>query len=296
MASGGLTNAMLAINFCIPAFFWLTGLRPTNRPNTKPQTVMGNLVTTNSKMKRTKNAYQHKRWIEFSLKVHKRDGYKCVKCGRKKGDVVLQVHHKIYKNGLEIWDSPLSDCISLCNSCHAKEHGIIEPTSGWTLISIDDLGGLYGTCEKSGCGSEIRYEHLIYHPEWGYKTVGSTCVEYLTEEDRYISKEAIKTFKNIQKFIQRSIWEVDFTKNNNRFIYTSYSNHQIRIYGKENNYSFQIILKTKGEKWHEYGKFISAKKKSLEQVKELAYIVLKGKTTDNIEEKENLRHIYTQLL
>ena len=243
-------------------------------------------------MNKVKNAYLQKKWIEFSQKVQERDGYMCVKCGRKKCDAVLQVHHKVYKNGIEIWDSPLSDCISLCKSCHAQEHRIIEPTNGWVLVSVNDLGGLNGICEKSGCGSEIRYEHLIYHPEWGYKTVGSTCVEYLTEEDQYISKEIISILKNIQNFIQRSIWEVDFTKNNNRFIYTSYSNHQIRIYGKENNYSFQIILKTKGEKWYEYGKFISAKKKSLEQVKELAYIALKGKLTKDLKKKEILGYIY----
>lgn len=148
-------------------------------------------------MKQKRRAYYNEKWFEFSETVQRRDGYKCLKCGRKKGDVVLQTHHKQYKRGIEVWEYPLSDCITLCKGCHAEQHGITEPTDGWTLISIDDLGGLYGTCEKKGCGTDIRYEHLIYHPNCGYKVVGSSCVEFLTREDQYLSQEVLKVFKKI---------------------------------------------------------------------------------------------------
>ena len=155
-------------------------------------------------MKQKRRAYYNEKWFEFSETVQRRDGYKCLKCGRKKGDVVLQTHHKQYKRGIEVWEYPLSDCITLCKGCHAEQHGITEPTDGWTLISIDDLGGLYGTCEKKGCGTDIRYEHLIYHPNCGYKVVGSSCVEFLTREDQYLSQEVLKVFKKISDFIQNS--------------------------------------------------------------------------------------------
>jgi len=246
-------------------------------------------------MKQKKRAYFNKKWFEFTENVQRRDGYKCLKCGRKKGEVVLQTHHNLYKRGVEVWDYPLSDCITLCKGCHAKQHGINEPTDGWTLISIDDLGGAYGTCEKNGCGKEIRYEHLIYHPNCGYKVVGSSCVEFLTREDQYLSQEVLKVCKKISEFIQNSAWKKGYTKKNNEFYFTTHLHHQIRIYGKNNFYSYQVALKQKSEKWYKFGEFLKAKNKTFEQVKELGYIVLKGIITDNEEEKDILRNIYKEI-
>lgn len=246
-------------------------------------------------MKQKRRAYYNENWFKFSESVQRRDNYKCLKCGRKKGEVILQTHHKLYKRGLEVWEYPKSDCLTLCKGCHAQQHGIIEPNDGWTLISIDDLEGLYGICEKKGCGTEIRYEHLIYHPNFGYKTVGSTCVEFLTREDQLLSQEVLKVFKKISDFVQNSDWEADYTKNNKKYYFTTHSHHQIRIYGKDNFFSYQIAIKQKGKKWFEFGNFLEARNKSFEQVKELAYIVLKGTITDNKEEKKILRNIYKKI-
>jgi len=243
-------------------------------------------------MKQRRRSYQNEDWYNFSQKIQKRDGYKCLKCGRNVRETILQTHHKLYRPGLEPWQYPFSDCITLCKGCHASEHGIIQPKTGWTLISIDDLGGLWGTCEKSGCGTEIRYEHTIYHPKVGYITVGSTCVEYLTQEDKFISETVLKIYKKISDFLNNSEWENRVSKNGKKYLCTTHSHHQIRIYGDKNNYSFQVVLKEKGEKWFEYGNFINTKDKTLYQVKELGFIVLKGKTTDSELEKEVLRNIY----
>jgi len=242
-----------------------------------------------------RSAYNNDKWYNFSDIVQRRDNYKCLKCGRRKGEITLQTHHKLYRKGVEPWNYPLSDCVSLCKGCHAKEHNLIEPSDGWTLISIDDLGGLYGTCEKRGCGNDIRYEHLIYHPGCGYKTVGSTCVEYLTQEDQYLSAEVIKTLRKISDFVNESAWYIGQTKNFKRYFYTTHSHHQIRIYGCENFYSFQILLKQKGERWFDFGEIIQTKNKTFEQVKELGFIVLKGTITDNFDEKNILRNIYKKI-
>lgn len=246
-------------------------------------------------MKKKRISYHNEKWFEFSEKVQSRDNYKCLRCDRKKGDIILQTHHNLYKVGLEVWEYPLSDCISLCKGCHAKEHKLIEPSNGWTLISIDDLGGPYGICEKKGCGHDIRFEHQIYHPDWGYKTVGSTCVEYLTIEDKYLSIEIVKVFKKISDFVKNSVWEIGITKNDKKYYYTTHLHHQIRIYGKENFYSYQLALKEAGRKWFDFGEFILAKNKPLEQVKELAYIELKMTIADNDEEKDFLRNIYDKI-
>ena len=246
-------------------------------------------------MKKNKRSYQNENWYNFSDVVKKRDGNKCLKCGRNNFEVVLQVHHRIYKPNLEPWEYSYSDCITLCKGCHARTHGLIEPDSNWSLLSINDFGDLIGMCERNGCGNEIRYEHEIYHPLWGYKSVGSTCVEYLTQEDQVLSVEILKIFKKISDFIRTAIVYCSSTKKGKRFSYVKYKHHQIRIYGNKGFYSYQIALKNKGENWYEFKNFINARNKTFEQVLELGFIVLRGLTTESEREKELLRNIYNRI-
>jgi hypothetical protein len=246
-------------------------------------------------MSRARKIYVNKKWHEFSERVKRRDAYKCLQCERSEPEVVLQVHHELYIKGKPPWEYSLSDCRTLCKGCHAKAHKLIEPDRGWTLISIDDLGGLDGVCERKGCGNEIRYAYLTYHPDCGYKIVGSTCIGHLTQEDRLLSSNLIKSYKNISEFVHSSDWESSLTKKGNQYISCKYKHHAIRIYGDTNNYSFQIVLKEKGVRWHDYKDIIHFNNKSLEEIKELAYIALKGIISDNEEEKTLLRNIYRSL-
>lgn len=246
--------------------------------------------------KQSRKAYYNNDWPEFSAQVQKRDGHKCLRCGRTNREATLQTHHTVYKPGLQPWDYPLSDCITLCKGCHAKEHNLIEPDSGWTLVAIEDLGDLIGVCERKGCGNEIRYEHITYHPYWGYKSVGSTCIEHLTREDKFVSHEVLQLFKKISDFVHGSYWERGQTKKGKEFQYTTHAHHQIRIYGEEFRCSFQVVIKEKGERWYDYGKVIRAHGKNLNQVKELSYIVLKGLTTQKESRKSMLRSIYKRLI
>ena len=172
---------------------------------------------------------------------------------------------------------------------------MIEPTTGWFLIAVDDIGDLSGTCERKNCNSSIRYEHLTYHPKWGYKIVGSTCIEHLTQEDKLLSSDVLKVYKQISNFITKSYWGTHSTKKSHKYIESEYKYHKIRIYGKENNYSFQILLKSKGKRWYEYGDFILIKNGTLEEVQELAYITLLGTITEKETEKELLRNIYANV-
>ncbi len=246
-------------------------------------------------MKHFRKSYYNNEWYDYSNKIKRRDNYRCLKCGRGESIAILQTHHKMYKPRLKPWEYPTSDCVTLCKGCHAKEHGLVEPDSGWTLVSIADLGGLDGICERKGCGTEIRYEHITYHPKWGYKSVGSTCVEHLTREDQFLSREVLKVFKNISGFVNESVWESGVTKNGKDFLYTTFSHHQIRIYGKGSYLTFQVALKRKGERWFDFGDFIQARNKTLDQVKELGFIVLKGLITTDETEKELLRNIYSRV-
>ncbi|MEJ1381357.1 MAG: hypothetical protein RPT95_10385 [Candidatus Sedimenticola sp. (ex Thyasira tokunagai)] len=246
-------------------------------------------------MNYSKTIYINEDWGAFSKRVKRRDGYQCLQCKRGTTEVTLQVHHEIYVAGKAPWEYALSDCLTLCKGCHAKEHGLIEPDRGWTLLSIDDLGALDGTCERKGCGAGIRYAHLTYHPKWGYMVVGSTCIEHLTQEDRLLSSNVIHLYKNISHFVHASEWDQGFTKKGKRFIASTYKHHEIRIYGEEIAHSFQLALKEKGIRWHNFGEIIQANGKSTLVVKELAYTALRGTLSDSEEEKYLLRNLYREL-
>ena len=149
----------------------------------------------------TKKLYSRAEWHSFRELVLTRDGYLCRKCGRGRGEVTLQVHHTRYVARRQPWDYDLSDCITLCAGCHAREHGHIQPMRGWTLLGVTDLGDLLGLCEnarlKGGkrCNQPIRWECHAYHPNFGYLNTGSKCIEHLTLEDQVIAKRVVSAVK-----------------------------------------------------------------------------------------------------
>jgi hypothetical protein len=123
--------------------------------------------------------YRTRQWQEYRAEIIELDGNKCTHCGRSSADgAVLQVHHKEYIPGRMPWDYPYEYCETVCRACHAEEHGIIIPTTGWILIGDEDLGGLCGSCEY--CNTDLRYEFYIIHPKWHPLTVGTTCCDNLT--------------------------------------------------------------------------------------------------------------------
>lgn len=64
-------------------------------------------------------ALKSPQWIEKRDKIKKRDGYTCAKCKSKK---YLQVHHTYYLKDKMPWQVPDDCLITLCGSCHKKEH------------------------------------------------------------------------------------------------------------------------------------------------------------------------------
>lgn len=119
-------------------------------------------------------------WEQFRQAVIEMDGGKCVRCARSPADggVVLQVHHKEYIRGRELWDYPTSMCETLCRGCHAREHGKIPPAAGWECVGFHDLEALDGECEL--CGTDIRYVFLVQIEGWPALEVGEICCDNLT--------------------------------------------------------------------------------------------------------------------
>lgn len=158
---------------------------------------MNTLNKTTKKSIDRKNIYSNKQWKEFSKEMIKDLGGQCFKCDRTKNETVLQIHHIVYEKGKLPWESPKEDLEILCKGCHAREHDILEPSDSWILLDIIDNGTANYQCERQKgidekCNTEIRYEHTIYHPNVGYRTVGSTCINHLTDADQQISKDTIK--------------------------------------------------------------------------------------------------------
>jgi hypothetical protein len=252
-----------------------------------------------SQSKKIKKAWKCIEWYDFTEKVKQRDNYQCIKCNRNASEITLQVHHEVYRNDKLPWEYALSDCVTLCKGCHAREHNLIEPNTGWSLIAVDDLGDLIGNCERINCNKSIRYEHLTYHPNWGYKIVGSTCIEHLTQQDKLLSSDIIKTYKQISNFITTSSWDDGLTKKKKKYLESKYKHHLMRIYSEDKNYSFQIIIKKQGARWFDHKKVIDAKNKGLEEVKELVYIALRWYISQNEERNEEetklLKNIYKNI-
>jgi 5-methylcytosine-specific restriction endonuclease McrA len=59
------------------------------------------------------------KWMEKRLRVFKRDGYRCQKCGANKN---LNCHHTYYTAGKKPWEYPLSALLTLCKECHTALH------------------------------------------------------------------------------------------------------------------------------------------------------------------------------
>ena len=249
--------------------------------------------------KKFRKFYRNKDWIKFSKRIKDRDKNKCMRCDRTSKEVILQVHHNIYYENKKPWEYSLSDCITLCKGCHAREHNILEPTYDWTLLSISDLGELSGICERENCNTAIRYEYLAYHPQWGYKTIGSTCIEFLTEEDKLQSHQYLKLYKKIAQLLHNFNWEKGQTKKGRPFINTEYKKSIIRVY--DDNSSYQLILKI----WKRIPDYqipiqpLKRKIKNINFIKEFAIINLMGLIAEekkNEEDLEILRDIYRSIL
>lgn len=123
--------------------------------------------------------YHRKDWQIFRQEIIELDGGVCVRCRRGPLDgAVLQIHHKEYLPGKMPWEYPYEMCETLCKGCHAGEHGIIRPFTGWVCAGHDDLGGLDGECDV--CGNAIRYVFMVQHEKWPSLEVGEICCDHLT--------------------------------------------------------------------------------------------------------------------
>lgn len=198
------------------------------------------------------NQYSHRDWIRFREQGIKLDDGRCVRCQRGRPEVVLQLHHRFYIAGRKPWEYEYEDCETLCKSCHAQEHGIIMPQSGWAFLSSDDLGDLCGNCED--CGQDLRYIYLIQHPAWGFLSVGTDCCDRLTAtEEASAILTAIQNRNERRKtFLSSKRWKIHESGNisirqsgRSAYIFPRAGKFRIGIGDVEGNADYETQLEAK---------------------------------------------------
>lgn len=190
------------------------------------------------------SSYSHKLWKEFSKSVIELDDFKCNYCGKTISEAVLQVHHKIYRQGLNPWEYPLSDCETVCKGCHASIHGKIKPKFGWEYFGDEDLGDLIGTCEL--CGASIRYVFTIHHENWGTMEVGTVCCDNLTDSTIASNKMESNTkyVGRRRRFLNSVRWEM-----NNCVHKIKQGNFEVEIICKDTSFYIKIHGKESNKKY-----------------------------------------------
>ena len=133
--------------------------------------------------------YRALSWRKKKEEILLRDNYTCQLCHRSVSEgVILQVHHPCYINDCHAWEYPNSVLITMCKGCHAAEHGIIPPKTGWIYEEEYDTED-YGAEQCELCGTYLRYVHVLRHPDWGFIMVGCECANNLLNNTIASDKE-----------------------------------------------------------------------------------------------------------
>ncbi len=177
--------------------------------------------------------YRDPRWSAFRQDAILLANNECSQCGKHQSEkVVLQVHHIEYLKGKHVWDTPHDRCKVLCRGCHAKEHGIIQPSSSFELIGEDDLGDISGNCDC--CGTGIRFVFFIFHKKWGTIGVGTDCCDRLTETN--IATESRKRAEKRKRFVSSRRWTIH-SNGNEKIIQDSF---RVLVFKKGQQYMLKI--------------------------------------------------------
>lgn len=96
-------------------------------------------------------------WKKMVDKVRNRDDYQCKRCGAV--NRFLHVHHQYYLPERDPWDYPMECFVTLCDTCHEKEHELLR--SGYADIRLM-MGSRQVSAEELISVSWILYHILGY--------------------------------------------------------------------------------------------------------------------------------------
>ena len=118
------------------------------------------------------------------------------------------------------------------------------PKKGWTCVGIDDLEEPSQLCEM--CESvEIRYVHIMEHPEFaGSLHVGCVCAEHM-EEDYKRPREREKRLKNAaqrRRTWPRRVWRASRQGN----IYINTEGFNLTVHPQARGWSVRVVNRESG--------------------------------------------------
>lgn len=201
----------------------------------------------------TSNGYSSVEWKAYRSACLEKVGHRCEICHRDCKSVCLQVHHPHYNNIAMPWEYSMDFVQVICKGCHAVEHGIIKPLSGWTLIRSDwEEGEPSGETWCAHCGTSMKWHNDLYHCDWGVITVGYDCAAKLGNRKAW---ELRKLYLAARTFVNSPRWK----RTSRGYIYKSK-----RVFILKRNET-DYRLKIRGQ-WGRmrYGTLDDAKRKSFE--------------------------------
>ena len=132
--------------------------------------------------------------------------------------------------------------------------------------------------------------------------VGSTCIEYLHKEDQILGKKCLDLYKLISKFVH-SAWSteahwLDWTGDTHCTIQKDFRKlHKVKVSGNSDTWSVTATQnKRSGKKVYQVDE-ISKKYtgKTLDEAKELGYILLRMLLAKKPTKKERFQPLYNEL-
>lgn len=233
--------------------------------------------------------HQNQKWYNFINTIKNKKDNICSCCKKKKELMLLDFNH--YKIEKEPWEQEEKSAFLVCNSCFKNNENIEEPDIGWYLLEIRDLGGLSGVCKKKSCQQKIRYEYKIYHPEYGYLTVGSTCVDYLTGKEKQMCFDIKKEYIHTKKMVNKYKPKYKKNKKGLVFLEEKYKNTLIRIYKKKENCYLTRIIKIKNKKPQIKEAILLKEYSTGKKALEAGYLKIKELKSKNEEHKKILKEL-----
>ena len=100
-------------------------------------------------MKDYSEEYKDPRWQKKRLKIFNRDKFTCQECGDNSN--TLHVHHKQYKDGKKVWEYPMIDLVTLCETCHKLKHPTLMDK---IKVLIKDIGTYHRQIQRRTGGAQ----------------------------------------------------------------------------------------------------------------------------------------------
>lgn len=144
------------------------------------------------KFKDYKSQYLDPRWQKRRLEIMQMDDFTCQHCGDKES--TLNVHHRAYRKGADVWDYSSTELVTLCAHCHE----VTEALLGKAKQAIGHLtpGELH---QIIGFAQSLHYQRTTVPLMRAEKDRGRKAIDFSEVSDGYVVGflQAFLTLRNV---------------------------------------------------------------------------------------------------